>query len=66
MNFLLIFILNALSVVSLPLSRKTQPPPKESIILYLSLPLLVLRVFANDHYFAISLDYLALFTDRLY
>ena len=28
--------------------------------------LLMLRVFADNHYFTFSLDYLALFADRLY
>lgn len=32
---------------------------------FLALLLLVLRVFTDNHYFTLSLDYLALFADRL-
>ena len=39
-------------------------PPKNN--LSLALLLLVLRVLTDNHDFTLSLDYLALFTDRLY
>jgi hypothetical protein len=40
--------------------------PLGNSVITSALFLLVLRVLANDHYFAFSFDYLALFADRLY
>ena len=40
--------------------------PSQAVLILSTLFLLVLRIFADDHYLAVSLDDFALFADRFY